>query len=44
MDPAQDKVFLWWIIDQVKDLARDPKFMEEFEAWQKERAKKAESA
>lgn len=40
MDPAQDKVFLWWIIDQVKVLARDPQFQKDFEEWQRERAAK----
>lgn len=37
MDPAKDEVFLYWIIDQVKELARDPQFMRDFEKWQRER-------
>ncbi len=41
-DPAKDPVFLWWVVDQVKILARDPQFMRDYEKWQAERAKKAE--
>ena len=44
MDPAKDPVFLWWIIDQVKELARDPQFQKDFEEWQKARAEKARAA
>lgn len=40
MDPAKDEVFLYWIIDQVKALSKDPQFMRDFEAWQRERAAK----
>lgn len=41
MDPAADKVFLYWIVDQVTELARDPAWMKEFQAWQRDRAAKA---
>lgn len=44
MDPAKDEAFLYWIVDQVKELARDPKFLAEFEAWQKEREQRAQQA
>lgn len=40
MDPARDEVFLWWIVDRVKELARDPQFIRDFEEWQKQREEK----
>ena len=43
-DPTKDPVFLRWIVDSVKELAKDPQFMADFEAWQKERAEKAHAA
>lgn len=35
MDPAKNYVFLWWVVDQVKTLAKDPQFQKDFEEWQK---------
>lgn len=40
VDPARDEVFLWWIVDRVKELARDPQFIRDFEEWQKQREEK----
>ena len=37
MDPAKNYVFLWWVVDQVKTLAKDPQFQKDFEAWQRQR-------
>ena len=42
-DPARNLIFLWWVLDCVEELSRDPKFIEEYKAWQKERAAKAKS-
>lgn len=40
-DPTKDPVFLRWIVDSVKELARDPQFLRDFEEWQKARGKEA---
>ena len=39
VDPAKDVVFLWWIVDSVKELAKDPQFIREYEEWQRAREK-----
>ena len=44
MDPAKDEDFLYWVVDQVKALARDPKFMADFKKWQTEREGKDSSS
>ena len=36
-DPAEDTVFLHWIVDRVKELAKDPEWMAGFEKWKAER-------
>ena len=44
MDPAKNEVFLWWVVESVKALARDPQFIRDFEEWQKARAEQAKAA
>ena len=42
-DPAENVVFLHWIIEQVRILASDPQsqFMKDYQQWQQARAAKA---
>ena len=40
MDPAKNYVFLWWVVDQVKTLAKDPQFQKDYAEWQRQREEK----
>ena len=38
VDPTTNEVFLCWIVDCVKELAKDPQFLADYEEWQRQRA------